>query len=355
MPQPALSLELRGRIHGLLMAGFSVRMAQITLKKAGFNVSKSSIGRVKLRGNQDDEMKEEKKKKPIVLKKMAAADFKKLEKMVKKPDPPTQQHMANCFNVSQQTICHHIHHNLELETQKKTKVHGISADNVEKRRNRSWSLYRLLCSDRYKKIITTDEAWFHLSDTNQSRDFHYVPKGKSRVEERKKIPIARRPRFSKGFLVWAGISSRGKTKIHFIKKGVKINSTVYQKMMTKVLAEDAISLYPEGNFILHQDSAPCHVSKSTIAFFEKKKRIKYITKDQWMPQSPDCAPMDFFVWGWMKKRIAKMKVKTLTGLRRAVRQVWDELSQEDIDSVLAAWPKRVRNVHKAKGFNIERL
>jgi len=76
-------------------------------------------------------------------------------------------------------------------------------------------------------------------------------------------------------------------------------------------------VYPEINMLFHQDSATSHVSKYTLRSLDSKG-IKYITKKEWMPNSPDAAPCDYFLWGYLKHKISKRKVKTIEGLKRAV-------------------------------------
>ena len=61
--------------------------------------------------------------------------------------------------------------------------------------------------------------------------------------------------------------------------------------------------------ILHQDSAPGHVAKDTVTYM-KEHNIQVITPTQWLPKSPDAAPMDYSIWGIMKERVRKHKVTT---------------------------------------------
>ena len=45
---------------------------------------------------------------------------------------------------------------------------------------------------------------------------------------------------------------------------------------------------------LHQDLAPSHTSQQIIEYL-KKYKINYITLEEWMPSSPDAAPMDYAI------------------------------------------------------------
>ena len=58
-----------------------------------------------------------------------------------------------------------------------------------------------------------------------------------------------------------------------------------------------------------------------------------------MPKSPDAAPMDFAIWGILKRRLQKRKIYTLAGLKQAQRDEWRKLEQLVINKTLESWPK----------------
>lgn len=104
-------------------------------------------------------------------------------------------------------------------------------------------------------------------------------------------------------MAWLGISANGCTKVRFVKPGVKINSEYYIKNILKpLIREDIPKLYPNSDYIFHQDSAPSHTAKKTLKFLEDND-ITFLTPNQWMPNSPDAASLDFFLWGYLKKRL----------------------------------------------------
>lgn len=92
----------------------------------------------------------------------------------------------------------------------------------------------------------------------------------------------------------------------------------------------------------------------TRQFLEKCK-INFIKESEWIPCSPDAAPMDYGIWAWMKSKLRFKKAGTVKGLKNAVQKVWNELPQTMIDKVLAAWPTQVYQICKAKGQHIEHL
>ena len=65
------------------------------------------------------------------------------------------------------------------------------------------------------------------------------------------------------------------------------------------------AFFLENDGAFHQDSASSHTAKMTIDFL-KRNRVNYITPAEWMPKSPDAAPMDFGIWGILKRRLQNL-------------------------------------------------
>ncbi|GBO03682.1 hypothetical protein AVEN_112016-1 [Araneus ventricosus] len=140
--------------------------------------------------------------------------------MASKPDTPTQASMAKALNVSQQV-------------------------------------------DRWRKFITTDEAWIYLSDTNAKSKVQYH----SRDRNRRDLTPSTTVSYPKGVIFWMGISVNGVTKPRFVKPGAKINSEYYiQNILKPFLKDDHCRLNPNGDAVFHQDSTPSHAFRVTQKF-----------------------------------------------------------------------------------------
>ena len=113
-------------------------------------------------------------------------------------------------------------------------------------------------------------------------------------------------------MAWGGVSSRGKTKLCFVEFGAKINSDYYITSILKpFIQQDMSRLFPgkeKTKMVFHQDSAPSHTSEKTIRFL-KKSKINYVKSEEWMPNSPDAAPMDYSIWSYLKQQLNKTAIK----------------------------------------------
>ena len=219
---------------------------------------------------------------------------KKVIKKIDVEDPPSQRAIAKSVRISQSTVSNIIK-NSGFILREKQKVQKLTSSNIMKRRQRSRQLYRRLAHHRYKKFITTDEAWFYLDASSGKRKVCYIKKTDPDYD---RMIIQQNTSRPKGFMVWGCVSSKGKITLRFVVPGTKVNSNYYiNKVLKPFLARDAPHLFPKKHRIkwyFHQDSAPSHTSKVTIQFFNEKK-INYIKPEEWMPSSPDAAPMDYSI------------------------------------------------------------
>ena len=72
-------------------------------------------------------------------------------------------------------------------------------------------------------------------------------------------------------------------------------------VLRNLVKYDIPKLYPgeEKNIILHFDNATAHVYPAVVALLQECK-VKFITKEKWMSNSPDLPPLDYAVNGFFK-------------------------------------------------------
>ena len=100
-------------------------------------------------------------------------------------------------------------------------------------------------------------------------------------------------------MVSAGVSMRGKTRIHFIDTSkTKVNI----KLLDDNLLPDCHMLYPDNDFIFQQDRAPSHTSRITQEHLDANMP-EFIGKDDWPPQSPDLNQMDYHAWDSLSEKV----------------------------------------------------
>lgn len=358
MGRNKISVVTEGIVKCLIKRNMSYRVIQKELMGMGHSVSVATICRIK-KGITNPSLRVPANQKTTKAKARKNATpryiIRKVAAMISRVNPPTQREMAAKLGVSASTICRIIRQVLNARLRKKCKVHKLSMAQVEKRRQRSLKLYRKLNGEKWKNVVTTDEAMFYLGGSYGRRRVCYVRQPHFDWD---KLKYVKRDSFAPGFMAWAGVCSRGKTKLKIIDKGVKVDSKYYvRRVLTPFLDQDVPRLFPGAasrDMVFHQDSAASHTAKNTLEFL-KERNVNYISPDEWMPKSPDAAPMDFGIWGILKRRLQKRKIRSLLGLKRALLDEWNKLEQPLINRVLCSWPKRCKLIHRCHGLQIEHL
>lgn len=152
----------------------------------------------------------------------------------------------------------------------------------------------------------------------------------------------------KSIMVWAGITSTGKTELIFIPPGTKVNAKYYQDEIIKKV------VIPFKPTTFQQDGAPAHSAKSTISLL-KKSFSKVWCKGIWPPYSPDLNPMDYSVWGILSSAIQGRRFATLEALKTALRRAWNKITTEQLSCIVNSFRKRLKACIDADGGNFEYL
>lgn len=180
---------------------------------------------------------------------------------------------------------------------------------------------------RFYNWVFSDESKFQL----------YSSKNLRWGRNPQRIP---KPKFGKSLMVWGAISSKGKSKLVFIKGNV--DSRKYQEILSEALQSIKV-LHPK-KFTFQQDGATCHTSKSSMEWFASKKW----TVSSWPSNSPDLNPIEN-VWGLMKRKVEKERPKNLQELQEKLQQVWDSFPLSDIKSLCNSMTRRIKSCIELKG------
>ncbi|CAF0730990.1 unnamed protein product [Adineta ricciae] len=165
-------------------------------------------------------------------------------------DPLTQRSTAQSCHISHSTVSRSIK-STNFVLRKKRKAQKLSSLNIEKRYQRAYRLYRRSAIYRYENFVT--------NGTEGKAKVCYVKKTDPDYEGMIIQQDSSRP---KAFMVRAGISSHGKTSIHFVDSGTKINSDYYiNHILRPFLFPDRPRLFPDTDkkkMVFHHHNAPSH-------------------------------------------------------------------------------------------------
>lgn len=105
-------------------------------------------------------------------------------------------------------------------------------------------------------------------------------------------------------------------------KGLRVGTKEYLKVMQTVVKPWLDKTYPDSNYCWQQDSAPGHKAK-VVQEWCKANLADFWQSNFWPPLSPDCAPLDYGIWGFIKSKACAARYPSITqqeerfGSRRA--------------------------------------
>ena len=108
-----------------------------------------------------------------------------------------------------------------------------------------------------------------------------------------------------------------------------------------------------------QDGATPHTAAASHLWLQERfpgRVISLKEEVQWAPHSPDLSPLDFFLWGYLKDRVYKDKLRTSEHLKRALIAEVSAMPSEMVDrAVDHLQTVRLPQVIRRGGAHIEHL
>ena len=135
--------------------------------------------------------------------------------------------------------------------------------------------------------------------------------------------------------------------IDALPKGSKFNADYYINNILIPLTENG-TLYPDTNgrrLNLHVDNARPHTAKKSTQTME----YLGLKKVPHPPYSPDIAPSDFFLFGYVKEKLKGIKFNSRDELIQKVIEILNSIPKELLSQVFDEWEKRLIQVIDTNG------
>ena len=129
-------------------------------------------------------------------------------------------------------------------------------------------------------------------------------------------------------MISACVCYGGKGRLHFIPDNAKVNSKLYRESLLPKPIEDYKSRLLSALFHIPAGQSACSHGKAGSKL-DSANCSDLIVKHEWPPNSPDLNPLDYHVWGAMRKRYKTFQPKpnTIDELKKVLQTIWDDLPQ----------------------------
>lgn len=133
--------------------------------------------------------------------------------------------------------------------------------------------------------------------------------------------------------------------------GVHFNADYFITEILEPIYEMTTGLREESGkkMILHFDNAKPHTSRKVLEYLESHD----MEKAPQPPFSPDIAPSDFFLFGYMKQLLEGRSFESPEELFAAIDQILKGISEETLMRVFLQWEERLNQEIMLNGDYIE--
>lgn len=157
-----------------------------------------------------------------------------------------------------------------------------------------------------RKIVSCDECGFHVSSFRACKTLGF---GAQKTQNASTIQIRQRK-----VTIWRAVYSNDVVCPYYFSNELFRWVDYYPMLHTDVLSEAQNVAH---NAVFHQNGAPPH-TKCPFHFFLNDMLLNpwigRCAQTNWPARSPDWAPLDFIVWGFLKVQVCHTSVTKLTQL-----------------------------------------
>lgn len=266
------------------------------------------------------------------------------------PSRSARKHAA-ALGISSRTVRRILHCDLHLHPYKMMVVQELRPEDFVKRTD---ACNAMLASLQPGAILwSSDEAHFHLSGTVNKQNFRYWAAENPRN-------LHQRPLHSPKVTVWCAVSSIGIIGPYFFESEdatVTVNAVRYCEMLENFFFPKMEEYGEEMEaFWFQQDGATAHTARRSRQLLQEQfpGRVISLRGDvSWPPRSPDLSPCDYFLWGYLKSEVYKVRPRTVEALKEAIADVIAGITPDMLRRVFENFIERLNMCVARQGRHLD--
>ena len=194
----------------------------------------------------------------------------------------------------------------------------------------------------YNFFYTGDESWFYL---NTDYSIQWLPSDE-KPSTREKITIQ-----SKKYMLTIFWYPNGFALVKVLPEGERFTAEYFMNDILQELYEKTIEIPNRGyrKVTLHYDNARPHTARKVTQFLDEH----HMKKAPQPPYSPDIAPCDFYLFGYIKDKLKGLNFDSVESLLEKVNEILEEISPNVLKKVFKHWKKRLKAVIENDGDYID--
>ncbi|QQP57556.1 Putative transposable element [Caligus rogercresseyi] len=148
------------------------------------------------------------------------------------------------------------------------------------------------------------------------------------------------------------VSDRKRMPPFWFPQGLRVGAKEYLAVIKNVVKPWLDATYPKGNYCYQQDGAPGLKAKKTQKWC-KDNLMNFWPAHFWPPSSPDVAPLDYGIWGFVESKACATPHPSVDALKTSVEKEWADMSEHYVRKVCRAFRPRLEAMVSAEGSHFE--
>ena len=204
-------------------------------------------------------------------------------------------------------------------------------------------------------LFMSDEAHFDLNGNVNKQNCRIWDAQNPQVLHEKELHPLR-------VTVWCAVSSRCLVGPYFFEENgqtVTVTGDRYLNMLRNFFyPELRRRRIPFRSVWFQQDGAPPHITRPVMTELRQKFPNKLISRNsdfRWPPRSPDLTAPDFFLWGYCKQEVYKLKPTNLEELKQSIQAVIAGIPVSTLQAVMNNFLIRCRTCVNERGGHLNSI
>jgi histone-lysine N-methyltransferase SETMAR len=255
--------------------------------------------------------------------------------------------IARSLEISHETVCRYLSEVFGMKCLRLRWIpHTLSTEQKAKRAELAGAMLQQLAkheSSQYHFLLTGDESWIYYA---------YNERTMWCADWEEPDETERPSHYHRKTMVTVFFNGTGDSVIDILPEGEKMNAVYFAANIIKDIRE---ACYPHGRnthdrkFVLHLDNCPLRNTK-TVADAMEGSDLKRMPHP---PYSPDLAPCDFFLFGYLKQALIAKDYTSPEDLLSEVTEIIRAIPHELLSRVFQNWKERLEECWKSGGEYVE--
>lgn len=255
---------------------------------------------------------------------------------------------AGALGISRRSLQRIVKGHLHLHPYKMVVAQELKPLDYEERQRSSENILAALPPDSV--VFFSDEAHFHLSGCVNKQNMRYWSGTNPRE-------LHQRPLHSDRVTVWCALSRVGIIGPYFFEendRAATVTSARYLNMIQTFFFTELEQMNLDDIWF-QQDGATAHTARVCMDVLRDRFPGRLISKRgdlNWPARSPDLAPCDFFLWGYLKSIVYNDRPRTLEALKANIQASIQQIPVEMLERVHENFRKRLRQCVECEGRHL---